>query len=70
MFERARVNKKFLVELTELDMYPMFYTPATTLDQLLQTFMPVEATPATGTPTEGVDTSKIEKIPEQLNPQE
>lgn len=59
MYEKATKNQKFLVQLMELDNYPMFFTmpqPLTFLMQQIQPPPPEEV---------GADTSKIKSLPQQ-----
>ena len=61
MYEKAKTNKKFLMQLMEHETFPMFFTPEVPLWQILQ-FM--EAPPMEPADTGGgADTSKVENLP-------
>ena len=54
LFEKAKVNPKMMIKLSEFEHFPRFFVPDTPLSAL--TPPPLE--------TGGIDTSKVKNIPE------
>jgi len=61
MFERCKKNVKFLMEVSNLSNYPMFFTPETTVAALVAVNQQMMAAAAQG-PEQGVDTNKAEHM--------
>lgn len=65
MFEKAKRNAKFCQELTQISVYPIFYTPSMPLMQLMQMHMGGNTNQQPQAAQPKVDTSKMESLPTQ-----
>ncbi len=64
MFERAKVNMKFAMELSELDNYPMYFRPEISLLKLIA-MLQMDAQGVMPQQNPSMKTDKVENLPEQ-----